>query len=1667
MSKAKKRIYKILRILGKIFLGILIFLLLVILFVRSPWGQGIIKDKVISSIEEKTGANIDLERLYVKFNGDIQVDELLIEDPAGDTVAYAGSLSANIPFMPLIKGNSFDLNDLEASQVKAKIIRKDSLKGFNFDFLMKAYASDTTQTAAAVDTSAAPMQINIGDIDLQDFDIIYKDDVTGIDSEVKFENLQLEFSETDLQNMIFRVNDAMLGNAVINYKQTKPFPESDSEEAPLPVIDIRNLKFTEVKGVYDSQPDSLYSSFDIANFELDNTEFDLKEQFIKSDGIDLSKSRITLKMQQIKSKESKQEDSPSDFEWPDWKIDITGINLENNSFNYFVNNATVEKGVFNPDAVKLDSLTFSAGNLTYAEERLNLAIDEFRFKEASGLDLNEFNINAVITDQKIELSGIDLDINQNSLSGKIAIDYKSLNSFIKEPGDAGLNIDLGDIFLDLQDIYRFQPDLRKNEYFKALASSPIRGSLTTSGKLANLDLQSLRLKWSSTSISGYGTVINLQDPDNIAFNLPDLKVSSNRKDLQKFVKEKELGIQLPKQVSLNGSFAGSATEIKTNSVLKTDLGSIQVDGKFDVQDNIVFNAEIQGDSIALGTLLQNDALGDLQINLKASGSGSNINDLNADLDSKISSFTYNNYEFRDINITGDIKDGQGPLNLDYQDTNLNMNSKVIVDLDSISPRFGFDLNIIGADLEALGITRKEIKTGFELSGWFKGNSTAYELEAKIKDGVAVYNNETYLLGSFDAAAFVGEDTTSVKINNRILDLDLQSNASPVAFSNAIDRHFKRYISEDYQEDSLVNPVNLKLDATISEAPILNEVFLVNLEELDTVDINIDFREKDRVMDAFVSIPYLNYYSSKIDSLKLSMKSDPEDLNFEFAFNSLDVGPLAIKETILKGKVVQQKLNLDFASFYDETQLVHVNSELNFQGDTLRYHINPQDLILNTKEWNIDESNQLSFDTDYLDFQNFRIFRNNQEMQLSNDKPGIEKEHLSLDFRNFKLEALLNYFNPEEQLATGQLNGNIIYEEPFGETGLLADMEINDFKILGVDLNTLSLEGNSAGFSTYDFALALKGGEVDLDLTGTYTAAEPSAEIDMNLDLNSVKMTALEGFSQGEIKNASGSFSGNFTLNGTVLEPEYKGSLNFDQARFNVAYLNAAFILPDENLTMDNDGVYFQNFNINDTNNNSIVVNGEVLTENLLNPTFDLDIQASDFRLLNSTVDDNDLFYGTASVDVDAQITGDLNLPEVDMNVEINESTDFTYVVPETELQIKEREGVVIFLNKENPDAILSQTEEESYVVSGYKIFARISVVEGAKFNVIINPETGDKFQVQGEGDLLFNMYPNGRTSLTGIYEINDGFYEMSLYNLVKRRFEIADGSRVSWAGDPFDAQLDVRAIYRVETSASALMATQISASDAGSTDRFRQKLPFLVYLNIDGDLMEPKISFGLDMPEEQQGIAGGEIFGRVQQLNNQEQELNKQVFSLLVLNRFFPASGADGSSGGTLAVARDNLNSALSDQLNMLSSKILGESGVKLNFDVDSFTDYQGDSPQERTQLGISAQKAFLDDRLIVEVGSEVDVQGGNQSGQASTPLIGNVSISYLLDENGVWRLKGFSRSQFENVIDGQVVVSGIALIFTKEFNKFKNMFEKAVMEKVQNEDTDENDKKENSEDKN
>lgn len=1647
-KERKKRKFKALRILAKVLAGVLIFILLLILFIRSPWGQDLIADKLIANFADKTDTRIEVERLFITFSGNIFLDGVYLEDQQGDTLLYSKELEADIPLLPIIRGKGISVTSLDWSGVRANIKRKDTIDGFNFEFLQEAFATDTT--AAPQDTTSSPQEIKIGTINLEDIRVTYDDKFTGIDAKVFLGNLNLEMEIFDLENMNFYASEFHLSDTEMAYYQTKPIPETEEEEdTPMPTFGTDELRLENVLAVYESQPDSLQLHAEIAELTSEIPEINLTENRYVIHELSLRNSAMDFNSNAVSGATTDSEEPTVEAEtsfWPELNLELNSLSLENNDLAFTKNNKEPKSGVFDPEAIFLKEIYLIANDVILAEKRASLHLEKINLEEASGIDVKEFSGNLEVNDQQMSLAGLQIQMNKNRVEGALSASYNSLEDFLENQNDAQVNLDLPVIQIDPADIFRFQPNLSENPYLQGVEGDILQGKLNASGTLSQLDIPQAVFTWRNTGINTSGSISNIMNPERLKFNLPTVQLNSSRGDLNRLINEDSLGIRIPDEISLRGSLSGNPENITASAVLESSDGEIDLDGAFQSGETLAFNADIKTSELDLGNLLSNESLGKLNIDIKASGGGQDVNSLDATLEANIQSFTYNEYEIQNLPITGNITNGSGTVQTNYRDENIEAQLDAVVQLDSVAPEFDLDLDVEGAKLKPLGLTARDIKTGFYLKASYKGNPEGFDVEGKITEAIAVYENEPYFTGDITMDASIRPDSTAIHLNNHFLDFSLESNADPAQFIQAVEDHYISYLTE-VERDTMRPFVNLELRGEIRQDPILNEVFISNLEEMDTIDIRVDFSEKDRELIADINFPMLQYRSNVIDSLEFHLDSGPENFDFVLGFNSLEGGPLKLQRTYLEGEVADEKLFLDFIARENDARMVHVMSETSRENDSVRIHLNPSELILDRKQWNIPENNSMLFTGSNIVFENFVLTHNEQELSIDNSSGETAKEHFAMNFENFSLANIFSYINPDRELVGGNLNGQLVIEEPFGSTGLLAGVQIMEFRVMDAPLGQLTLDAENRGNDLYDFDLAVKEGDIDLDLVGSFRAAEPAAELDLDLELNQMQMTVLEHFSQDQITNSSGSISGNMKIGGTTLEPEYSGNFTFEQAQFNVSTLNADFVLQQETIELDNEGVYFNDFTIGDTNQNSFVINGDVFTEKLLNPEFDLRLQADDFNALNSTEEDNGLFYGRANFDVDASLGGTLDLPEINGSITVNPETNITYIMPGATIQKEERDGVVRFVNRQDPDDILTGNDkEETATLTGMVLNAVITIEDGARFNLIIDEQTGDNFSVSGSGDLNFSIASNGNTNLSGRYEVNEGHYEMNLYNLVNRRFEIVEGSSIAWSGDPMNASLDVRARYNVETSASALMASGPSTDISG---RFRQELPFQVYLNIEGELMQPRLNFDLDMPEEEQGAIGGQVYGRIQQLNQQDEELNKQVFSLLVLNRFFPESGSDGSAGGATNIARDNLNQALSDQLNRFSDQLMGDTGIELNFGVDSFTDYQGEAPQERTQLDITAQKRLMDDRLIISVGSEVDVQGSNPTGETN-PLIGNVSLEYLITENGRLRLKGFRRNEFENIIDGQIIVNGIALIFTREFNKFKELWENAFGDQEQ-----------------
>ncbi len=1640
----KTRKYRLLRRLTRVAAVVILIFIAVILFIRSPWGQNILVDKAVTYITEKTGTRVSVDRLYITFSGNIFLEGLYMEDQKGDTLVYSKSLEASISPYGAVFSNTIGINSITWEGLKAHINRQANEEAYNFGFLIEAFAP-TTPTS---DTSeAAPMIITLGTIDLEDFLVDFSDLQLGIQSDLRLGSLHLEMEEFNLEKMRFRMEELALANTEIRYHQSKAFPvNNDTLQTTLPVIAIDQLSFTNLKASYNSIPDGLNALVRIGNFFLELPEANLPANSFEISNLTLQNSDFSVlsgpaEIQATDLPAAK--DSLQKFEWPDIRLAASNIQLENNKFRYQSGDNKATAGEFNPENINFRQFSMQLDEARYTPETIDVQLADLSFSEHSGLVLSGASFALKVGATSSSLSELSVHTPNSTLSGSIKLNYQGINEVFDKPEFASAEVGLSDFSIDLRDLFYFQPQLAEDVNISKTVRYNITGGVKAVGTLAELEIPKAQLRWGpDTEINIQGSLKNLTRPDSLFFDFPFIRAVTTRENLKYFVKEEKMGITLPEKIDLVASASGSAADFKGNAKLGIPEGTALVEANYQPGAG-VFKGNVSIDTLQLGKLLKNEQLGLISMNARFAGSGKTMNDLNLDLTGIISHLDFRDYAFSDLKLEGRLTNGQGAIGMKYKDTNLDLALKTRVTLDSVQSRIGFDLDLAGADLQALGVTLEPIRAGLHLEGKIEGTPENFDARVMVSDGLAVYDGKQYPLGSVALNAHLDPDNTNLKISSEFLSASLASNTSPDGLSTALKRQFKRYFENGIADSIDAGTVRLHMEMILRPTPVMTEVFFRDIRKLDSITAIVEYNEGTGYLEAEMHIPEANYAGSAIDSLHITVRGTREDLNFEAGLSNLVYDPVKIHRTLFKGTLRNKLLQMDLSAMNNDERLLHIASDLVFEKDTVRFHIKPDDLLLNKLEWSIPKDNQLTIAENYLGFHKMSLNRNSQKLEISNTISGIEDAHIGIEGTNFPIQTFLSLLNPEKELITGQINGMFVIENPYGATGLVADFSIDSFQALQTPLGRLSVKATSRDKGFYDFNLALKDEAVDLDLQGDYAAAATGAKLNLELGINKLEMKLLEDITGEVIKESNGIISGKIAVAGTTSAPEYQGRLEFDQLDFKVSSLNSRFKLAEEYLRLDTDGVYFDNFEIEDANDHSFVIDGDITTDDLLNPAFDLSLKADEFLVLSSTKEDNDLFYGTASMDASMQVNGTLRTPVVKGSLKIREITEVTYVVPEAQLDIEEREGVVIFVNRQEPEAILTRIEEEEAPVAfqGAQIDAFLEIADNAVFHIILDERSGDNLQVSGNASLNLNVAPNDRVQLSGRYELNSGHYETSLYNLVKRRFSINPGSSITWQGDPMDARLDVTASYALETSASPLMSAITSGQDAGLAGKYRQVLPFLVYLNVDGELLQPELSFGLDMPEDAQGTFGGAVYSRVQQLNSQEAELNKQVFSLLALNRFFPDSGSDGSGGGTAALARDNVNKVLSGELNTFSDKIFGKSGIELDFDLDSFTDYQGESPEDRTQLNINASKKLFDDRLIVTAGSAVDVEGSAPASQESTPIIGNVSLEYLLNEEGQYRLKGFRKNEYQNIIDGQLIVTGIALIFNREFNKISELF--------------------------
>ncbi|WAC01417.1 hypothetical protein N7U66_15405 [Lacinutrix neustonica] len=485
IPKSKNKVNRILKVIGKISLSLLLLFITLILFIRSPFGQNIVVNKVVSYISNKTNTKVSIKKLFVTFDGDIQLDDLYLEDKKGDTLIYSKSLEANIPLWSMINGTGIGVDDLQWKGLRANIIRKDTINGFNFQFLIDAFATESEEPTTK---TTAPLNLVLGQLDFKNIDVVYNDAVTGIDSRFTIGTLKLDMESVHLETMRFMASNIALDDANVNIFQN-PIPYVEKEDAsPLPFLSAEVLIANNLIVNYKSIPDLLTTNISIKSLTADIPQFNIAKNAIDVDYLTLNQSEVLLFTrtkdniitETLKEAGDEIKEDVDNFKWPNFNISIKNVTLNNDVFGYYVNDSKPKVGTFNPSALEFKNINLVGNSLYLKENNAGINLSNASFKEASGYHLKALTVAATITDKKVNIEKLKLRLNDNFINGDTVLTYNTLSELISNPEHAHINLNLSDFEFHLSEVFAFQPALKQNNYLDKLSQQPLTGAIKAS-----------------------------------------------------------------------------------------------------------------------------------------------------------------------------------------------------------------------------------------------------------------------------------------------------------------------------------------------------------------------------------------------------------------------------------------------------------------------------------------------------------------------------------------------------------------------------------------------------------------------------------------------------------------------------------------------------------------------------------------------------------------------------------------------------------------------------------------------------------------------------------------------------------------------------------------------------------------------------------------------------------------------------------------------------------------------------------------------------------------------------------------------------------------------------------------------------------------------------------
>lgn len=1341
-----------------------------------------------------------------------------------------------------------------------------------------------------------------------------------------------------------------------------------------------------------------------------------------------------------------------------WNISVAKLQMENGTFKNDVKTDRDVYSSFDGAHIIFEGITgtFTDAHLIQDSITANISL---RTKERSGFEVKKLTAKMKFHPEAMEFRDLDLVTDRSHLHDYFAMRYRTFDDMSDFETKVRMEGNFDNAIVSSDDIAYFAPEL-KDWKKRIQIDGNVRGTVDNlNGK--NLVIQAGR----DTYLKGNISIAGLPDINKTYIDFEAESFRTTYKDAVAFVpmlkKVEQPRLDVLEYLRFRGNFTGFLNDFVTYGTLETKLGTLVTDLNMKLPENALskYSGSLKTTGFEVGRLINNDALGKIIFQGKVNGSGLRGANVNAELDGNIQLFEFNKYPYQGITVKGKVSRSLFNGELIAADPNLQAQLNGLVDFGKKIPEFNFTANVSKADLQKLNLMKEQV----DFYGKFNFNFTGDNIDNFL--GTArVYDAALFRKGkkiSFDSLYVESKIMDSNKVITAVsnefdaaLAGQFNVNDLPAAFQSFLNKYYPAYIKPSKK---LLTNEDFSFVITTKNVEEYINLIHPELTGFNFSTITGRINTKENLLDLNAEVPQFNYKNIAVYDLKLKATGQADQLQLQ-----TDIANVYINDSL---NFPATSINIRSAKDLSEVNIkTSANQTLNSadiraqvqtlpKGAKIRFRESQFDV--NGKKWTIEKDGEIVLTEDLVSADKVKLYNGLQEVNITtvpSTVPGLND--IKVELQKVNIGDFTPYLVTSNRLE-GLLSGTVSITDPLGKIRVDANAIAEQFRLDDDSVGKLSLKGKYYGaLKEVDFNVTSNNRDYTFDLQGIFKLADSTRNenIDIFTTLKNTQVSILQKYLSGVFSDVSGLATGSLRISGPPKSLDYIGSVHLSEAQLRVKYTNVLYKIPSANVELKDDRIDFGSFTFEDERRNRAqITKGILYHEGFDNLSFDFAMNTNKLLVLATSAAGGDSYYGNVIARANMTLQGPLEDMVMNISGEPTDSSDL-YINTKSSKQSDQADFVVwkVYGREMQTARIFDE--------SNLTINLDVTANNYANMYVIIDEVTGDIIQATGRGNLKIRANTDGEFSITGRYDIERGNYNFSFESLLKKPFRLREdvGNYIQWAGDPNNATIKIDAEYEAENVRFTDLGSTIIQNTSSNLKSYRGKV--LVVASLTNELLSPDIAFRIELPANSP-LKNDESAARVlNTIQNDINELNKQVAFLVVFNSFGPLqTSSQGSLANTafegivLGGISGVISNALSKKFSDVFQTVFNDKTLRVNFNAQFYSGsniiqtYQRGLLPDRSNFNLSIQKNLFSERLTFIVGSAVDV-GFTQAQANATrnlPFLPDITAEWKVTPDGKVILSFFYRDSYNYVANAgfRQNRSGASISYRKEFEHAGELF--------------------------